>query len=930
MRIVNLLTESLVNPMGVDFRAPRLSWQIAGECRGTMQAAFQVMVREEEQGELFDSGRVESGETFLLLSNLKLRSRGRYFWRVRAWDTFGNEAISADAFWEMGLLDESEWQAEWIEPEQPRQFVTAQLVKDFRVYEELPDTSNCVPCHLLRREFCVTKPVRRARAYATAHGLYRLELNGRRVGDLELTPEPTSYDKYLQYQTYDVTELLNAGENCVGIHIAPGWWSGVIGLYSASCQYGDTIAALMQLEILYVDGTRETICTDDAFRSGVSPVQYAEIYMGEKYDANLEQAGWSCPGFAARDWKRVKCLSGYKSMLRGQDAEPIRVCRRYPAVRVFRTPKGEKMIDFGQVTAGKAHIEFSGAPGTEVRFRYTQELNKEGNYSLNITGNYNQATDTYIIGPDGHGVHEPLFVYHGFRYVMVEGEVQIDEKTLTALSMGSSLEETGRFSCSDSLVNRVQENIRWSLLGNFMGIPTDNPDRERAGWTGDAQMIVETACYNLGLAAFWRRWLEQMRLEQRADGKIPFIVPNWRCYDESDERRGKNTAAGWGDACIIVPWMNYMRYGDKRVLEENYTMMKRWLEYVAVEAAKNPDDIGELTPERAERLKYIWNTGWQYGDWLTPSDCTDDEGNFRYLPRKWPLKYFTPSCFYIYSADLMTKIALLLNRPEDSERYAALAQKIREASRTELYDERGIPKEDRQGAQIFTLYFHVLPQEYEDMILQHLLDQIRENGGRMDTGFSSTQYLPDVLTRAGKVKEAYDCLFSPEPPSWIYEVKKGATGVWEGWQAVMPDGTVNPVSFLQYGNAVIGNWLYSTVAGIRPEEPGFAKICISPEFDDRLDSAAATYRSVHGEIASAWEKRGGKVVLRVKIPANTEAVIALPGAKAERVLESGKPLSEAEGVRGARLRGEKLEVSVGSGEYSFAYETDAEQKEAMR
>lgn len=934
MKVEGLRCEALCNPIGVDFRAPRLTWRMQSGRRHTMQTAYRVIVSTQEasiaarQGDVFDSGRVESAQNACQVAGVAFASATRYFWSVCVWDNHGEEAwADSVAWWETGLLRPEDWEgAYFIEPPQRAQFATQQMVKDFRVYEELPDTERCVPCQLMRREFLLQKPVKKARAYATAHGLYRLEINGQRVGDLELTPEPTCYDKYLQYQTYDVTGMLQEGPNAVGLHIAPGWWSGIIGLYSASCQYGDKISALLKLVITFTDGTSMEICSDGSFVSAQSPYCYAEIYMGEKYDANLDQPGWSSPGFHAAGWKEVTCLPGGKDVLRGQNAEPIRVRETYPHKCVLKTPKGDTIIDFGQVTSGKAHIAFSGAPGTAVTFHYTQQLNEHGEYSLNITGNYNQATDTFVLGPEGKGIHEPLFVYHGFRYVMVRGDVQLDEENIWALSMSSNVAQAGTFRCSDARVNRLQENIRWSFFGNFIGIPTDNPDRERAGWTGDAQMVVETACYNLGIEAFWRRWLAMMRLEQRADGKIPFIVPNWRSYDESDERRGKNTAAGWGDACIIVPWMHYQRYGDVRILEENYAMMEKWMEYAAGQAALNPPDIGELAPERAEHLKYIWNTGWQYGDWLTPSDCTDENGNFRYLPRKWPLKYFTPSCFYVYSADLMAKIAGLLHKPEDVQRYRQLAQKIREACHAELFDENGMPKEDRQGAQVFALFFHIAPEGCEEKILNHLLELMRENGGRMDTGFSSTQYLPDVLTSHGHVRQAYDCLFNTQPPSWLYEVERGATGIWEGWQAVMPDGSVNPVSFLQCANGVIGNWLFSTVAGIRPDAPGFSAIRICPELDERLSSAQASYDCTYGRIESAWQIKDGMMTLRVSIPANTTAVVSLPEAVGKPVTENGVPLEGAEGVLGVQAAGERLEVRVGSGDYRFVYPLAAQAK----
>ena len=918
--VKELQCEYMFNPVGLDRREPGLSWMILESGRNHWQSAFRIRIfRKEGKGEktLLDTGRIESRRSFYVAERLPLESSERYFWRVKVWDEEDRESEwSEEAFFEIGLLNEEDWKdADWVEPDQrPEPLITQEEV-DFHIYPDLHDEERFVPSLILIRTFRVSGEVRRARTYVSAHGMYRLSVNGRRIGTYELAPEPTPYDKYIQYQTYDIGEYLRHGENELAIHLAPGWWSGVIGLKSSSCQYGDTMAAIMKTEIRYRDGRVEIIASDRRMQAYEGPYHYAELYMGECYDASRE---------GKRDRPLGIRLMPYdKSVLRGQNAPHIHIVKEVKLQKIFVSPHGETLLDFGEEMAGKARIAFTAARGTAVRFHYFQQLDRNGNYQLGIHNDYNQMTDTYIPDETGPVIYEPSFVYRGFRYVWAEGCLAIDPARTVGLMMSSVERTSGFFECSDSRVNRLSENIRRTAAANYFGIPTDNPDRERAGWTGDSQIFFEAGSFITETKAFFRRWLEMMRLEQEENGNIPLVVPYWASYRKMKHHKGDAgglpNSSAWGDACVIVPWLFYLQYGDERILSENLDMMLKWMGLVRQTVENlNPEAENGADPERRKKLQYLWNMGFHYGDWLTPSTCTDANGDFLYLPSSLPLQSFTPHCYYAYTNEIMGKILSILGRGKEGEAYSRRSLKIREAAFSELFDEQGHPKEGRQGALVLGVQFGIVPDALRKPVLDRLCNRIEENGGRMDTGFSSTQFILEVLAEHGYLREAYDLLFCNRMPSWLYEVEKGATSVWESWQAITPDGTVNPVSFIQYANGTVESFMFKTIAGIRSLTPGYRTVCICPEPDERLDYARAVYRTLQGEIVSAWKRENGWMMIDVVIPCNTEAYIYLPHAKLEEIREGAERTDRLEGMP-AEQKENKVLITCGSGEYRFSY-----------
>jgi alpha-L-rhamnosidase len=768
----------------------------------------------------------------------------------------------------------------------------------------------------LRKEFFVSKPIKKARAYATAHGCYRLKLNGKRVGNIELAPEATPYHQYLQYQTYDVADLLHAGENTFGAVLADGWWSSRIGNDGCSRQFGDKLALLAQIEIEYDDGEKETIYTDETFKSWDNgPLRFSDLYMGEKYDAQMECDGWDEHGYDDNRWQSVTEKNFDMSVLVGQNAEPMRAKQVLKPEKIYISPKGETIVDFGQVMTGNVKITFSGEKGKTAVISYTEQTDKDGNYDLSIMGRNNQHRDYYVFKSNAEETYEPSFTFRGFRYIRIEnycGSLKPDN--IEARLICSDMEITGTFECSDERLTKLQNNIKWSLLGNMLSIPMDNPDRERAGWTGDAGMIATTACFNLGMQAFWKRWLEEMRLEQREKGNIPMIIPFWKGYGI-----GTQSAAGWGDVCVLLPWASYCFYGDERILADNYEMMQKWIEFVRRTAeSSNPDDIGELDFEHEQRLKYIWNNSFQFGDWLTPSATFDPEREeFSYT--EMPLAEYTPSFYYALSTGLMSKIAKILNKPSDAAYYENLNKTVVQASTEEFYHSGAIMNSPFQGYSVLALQAGFVPKNNVEDVKSRLLELIHKNDGKMDTGFTSTQFLFDVLVRHGETKTAFDLLFQNKIPSWLYEIESGATGIWESWMAILPGGKINPVSFIQYANGCIGDWMYRMIGGIDLTENGCSRIKMAPQMDERISSAKAELNSVKGIILSEWKMEEEKFKYSIKVPVNAIAEVHLPQANAENILESGKPLAKQDGILSVNQGEQEVVVEIGSGTYEFVY-----------
>ena len=798
-------TEYKENPLGIDARKPRLSWQLVSSGRGVRQSAYEIRVARTEAAVrgghdlVWTSGRVASDEsTQRTYEGPALQSGQRYHWQVRVWDGAGTASPwSTPAWWEMGLLEPSDWKASWIEPDLPE------------------DVKTSGPAPMLRRAFKLSGAVARARAYVTSHGLYELHLNGRRVGDQLFTPGWTSYNKRLQYQTYDVTSLLKSGDNAVGVLLGNGWYRGDLPGGRRNV-YGDRLGLLLQIEVTYQDGRREIVGSDGSWKAATGPILMSEIYHGETYDARLERAGWTSPGFDDREWSGVRVVDHRKDDLIAPAGPPVRRIETVRPVKIFKTPAGDTVVDLGQNMVGWLQLKVQGPAGSTVTLRHAEVLDKEGNF---YTANLRVAKQTlrYTLRGGGPETFEPHFTFFGFRYVAVDGYPgELSPESLTGIVIHSDMTPSGTLETSSPLVNQLQHNIQWGQKGNFLDVPTDCPQRdERLGWTGDAQAFARTAAFNMDVAAFFTKWTKDVIADQYPNGSVPHVIPDVLT------RPGNVAAgsAGWADAAVIVPWTMYLSYGDRRILEDQYGSMTRWLEYVRQRAG---DD-------------FIWDGDVHFGDWLA---YTAPSREARSYPGATTSKDLIATAFFAHSTDLLQRIAHILGREEDAARYGELLSKIKSAFQAEYVTSRGRVGEATQTAYVLALQFDLLPEDMRRTAAERLAREVRERK-HLTTGFLGTPYLCHVLSRYGYLDEAYMLLNREEYPSWLYPVKQGATTIWERWDGQKPDGTFQDVSmnsFNHYAYGAVGEWMYRVMAGIEIDEaaPGYEHILIQPQPGRRL------------------------------------------------------------------------------------------------
>jgi alpha-L-rhamnosidase len=894
LRLVDLRCESMTDPLGIGVLRPRFSWELRSEKPGTLQTAYRIRAAE-TPGELatraaglWDSGRIEARSSIHVpYGGPALRSGQRVHWCVQAWDQDGAASRDSEVAWfEMGLLTPDDWSAQWIEPSLPPASPEpkASLVTvAFHPRKTVPPEMRLQPCTLLRREFVVRAGVKRARAYATAHGVYRIEINGSRVDAREFAPEFTAYAKLLCTQTYDVTALLAVGANAVGATVADGWWCGRVGMTGDSCQYGDRHALLLQLDIEYEDGSTERVVSDDRFRCATGPAVYSDIFIGEKHDARLERDGWSRPGYGAADWKPVVVVDHGFANLKPQHGGPVKAVMEIEPIAVLRTPKGETVVDLGQVIAGRMRLRVRGEAGTSVTLEHGEVLDQQGNFLRNVAGRNKDQTDVYVLKGGGKEVYEPAFTFHGFRFVRVTGFPGTPTVAdFTGVVLSSLDTTTGRFTCSDPRLDRLVDNVVWSQRANMLSIPTDCPQRERAGWTGDIQIFAPTAAFLLDVEPFLTRWLRSVEADQLPDGQVPHVVPYLKAYREDIGGMFRtDSSAGWGDACILVPLAMYRKYGDRRVLEEMYGVMERWMDFMRKNAAEHSplrfhlNPLNWLSRRRRETERLLRDTGWHYGDWLIPSRSAS--GTVGMFTGAFSTKRPVASSYYAYSAARMGEIAGILGKEDDRRRYEALAVKVGAAFASRHVRRNGRMRPATiQGVYILALQFGLVPEKLRARAVEHLVRLIHRNGDRLDTGFLSVPHLLDVLADNGHRALADKLLYQEECPSWLYEVKRGATTIWESWKAIEPDGRVTDVSYNHYAFGCVGDWMVRTIGGLEELEPGYLRFRVAPCPDASLTHAEIVFHSVHGGIEVAWKRVDGRFHLRVAVPCNTTAQVEMP------------------------------------------------------
>jgi alpha-L-rhamnosidase len=875
IRVHHLKVEGRVNPLGLGTQRPRLSWIIVSDEPSQEQTAYQVQVAStterlgSDRPDIWDSGVVPSRESVLVpYGGPSLASNTTYHWRVRVQDRQGRFSDwSESACWSMGLLTSDEWQGQWIG-------------RELEAGEVLP-----APTYL-RKEFHLDRPVRRAYVYATALGVYELRLNGDRVGDGRFAPGWTDYAKRVQYQTYEVTHLLKKGDNAFGTILGTGWYAGHVGMMGRHI-YGTIPRFLMQLMLEFEDGTEQIITTDDTWTMSTGPLIYSDIIKGERYDARLEEPGWDRPGFASIAWQPVTCYPPCQGILTAQEDEPIRVMEMLHPVKMWRTERGTFIFDLGQNIAGWVRIRLRGEAGQTVMIEHAEMLDADGTL---YTANLRKAVqkDIYILRGSGKDeVYEPRFTYHGFRYVEVEGADDLDEHSLVGCAAYSAMAPAGLIETSDERVNRLYHNIVWGQKGNFFSVPTDCPQRdERLGWTGDAQVFARTASYNMNVAAFFRKYMIDITDAQREDGAFPDTAPDagWSEFKKiSSAKWFAPDNAGWGDAGVIIPWTMYLMYGDRRILEDHYEAMKRWVEYLK----RNSD--GWIRPDYAN-----------HADWLSIGEETP--------------KDVLATQYFAYSVSLLARIAEALGRMDDAATYRQLFEAINAAFVDRYVSEDGTITGDTQTVYVLALSFRMLPQHLAEKAVHKLLKRIEANNWHLSTGFLGVSCLLPVLSDHGHHDLACRLLLTDTFPSWLYSVKHGATTIWErwdGWTEERGFQTPSMNSFNHYSLGSVGEWMYRYLAGIEPDpaSPGFRRIRIAPRPCPGLPEVRGSYHSEYGLISTHLRCDEGRreLTLQVAIPVNTTAIVSLPG-------EAREVSGDAAAV--GLTPGERT-YEIGSGTYGF-------------
>lgn len=835
MKLYDLRTEYRVNPVGLSNRRPRFSWKMDSTEKNTMQTSYKINIMDENGNQVWDSGTKTSQDSVLIsYDGEKLESETCYTVLVSVTDNHGNTAEIEGTF-ETGIFDNSQFSAQMITGNFPAE-----------------ETA----CPVFGKKFAVKKKVKKARLYATAHGVYEVTLNGQTVGDYRMAPGWTSYHNRLQYQIYDVTPKLTA-ENKMEITVGNGWYKGILGFTCEPNRYGTQAGAFAELHIFYEDGSKEVIATDESWSVRTGEIRYSEIYMGETI--NTDEPEITTGTVITKDFDR--------SILTAQENEPVRITERISGKELITTPKGERLVDFGQILTGVVELRVKGKKGQKIVIRHAEVLNKDGNFYPE-TLRQAKSIDTFICNGKEQ-IFRPHFTFHGFRYICVEGLDKFTEDQFTACVTHSDMEKTGDFSCSNRKVNQLQKNITWSQRDNFLDIPTDCPQRdERLGWMGDAQVFSWTAAFNRNTALFYTKWMRDIAAESSLEKGVPHVVP---------DILGQYSSSAWSDAAVIIPWVVYQIYGDKDILEENWKCMHEWVDYIRNNCGENG----------------LWQTGFQYGDWLAldKEESADRTGATD--------KYMIANAYYLYVTDLVKKTAEVLGKTEEASIYANLYTVTRKAFQEEYYTATGRIVSETQTGAILSLYFNLARQKDRERILNILLTNIANHKNHLATGFVGTPYICHTLSENGEHEIAATLFMKEDYPSWLYAVNMGATTIWERWNSIRPDGTfdesgMNSLNHYAYGS--VGDWMYRKIAGLSQLEPGYKKFQIKPMFVKGIEEWGTKFESVYGKIVAETSCKNGKIHMHVEVPANTTAVIILPE------------------------KNETLEV--GSGIYDYEYETE--------
>ena len=835
-----LQCEHLESPLGIDAPAPRLSWQMADPRPGARQTGYRIVVGTDSmevlrgKGRCWDTGRIASDAMLVRYEGTRLEPFTRYYWRVTLWDRQHRTATSAVHAFETGMMDSGNWQGSWIDDGHDIDYKPA-------------------PC--FRRSFTLERTVRSARLYIAAGGLYELRINGSRIGDHRLDPLYTRYDRRNLYVTYDVTEALRRGENVVGVVLGNGWYNHQSGavwdFHRAPWRNRPTFC--LDLRIEFTDGTQTTVCTDLDWRSASGPLLFNSIYTSEHYDARLEQPGWDAPGFDDASWSGVRYRSAPSACITAQQAVPIRQTRRYAPVSFRRLDDRHYLYDFGQNMAGVTRFRTIGEAGTSFRLIHAERLHPDGHADLSNIDVYFRPfdagdlfqTDLVTLGTDSVDFMA-RFNYKGFRYVEVVADrpVELHAADLVAYAQHSDVESVGRISASDSLVGGICRATRNSYLSNLMGYPTDCPQREKNGWTGDGHLAIETGLYNFDGFTVYEKWMADHRDEQQPNGVLPDIIPT------SGWGYGTQNGLDWTSSIALIPWTLYLFYGDPQPLEACYEAIKRYVDYV-------------------DRHSPTHLSAWGRGDWVPVRSRSSLE--------------LTSSVYFYVDATILARAATLMGREEDRIRYTALASAIRKAINDKYLDRAtGCYASGTQTELSVPLKWGVVPDDMRARVAELLVRKVEQEGWHLDVGVLGARAILDALSENGHAETAWRLATQRTYPSWGWWIVNGATTLLENWDLRATHDISD--NHMMFGD--VGGWFYRGLGGIRPDpdDPGFRHILLTPAClgPERFE---ARYDSPRGRIVSGWSRRGRTVTCRIEIPANCTATLRLPAV-------SGIPVQE--------------------------------------
>ena len=853
MRAIELRTEYLKEPLGLDNRHPRFYWKCEN---GIKQTAYCISAKKADEV-VWDTGKIYSDRmTHIPYEGPPLKSRDRIAWSVSLWDEQDRKGEAVTSWFEMGLLDEHDWEAHWISG------------------NYTPRKNERYPVDCFKKTFRLQKDIKKARLYMTACGLYEATINGRRVGNFELAPGCTDYRYRIQYQSYDVTELLGS-ENTLEMQLADGWYRGSIGCFGPTNVFGKQTKLLCQLEVEFEDGTHEKIISDDSFSwSNDGAIRFADLKDGEVVDASFTP---SYQGTAALVKEKLVPTASNNVDIKQQE---------HFTPKLILTPSGKKVLDFGQNIAGFLSFRIKGDKGQRIKLRLGEILDEDGEFTqknfqklkpakefgavkklLLITGNESKIPGELAATPKqeiecvcsgGEDEYRTRFAIFGFRYAEVETDIRIEPEQFTAIAVYSDMEETGSFSCSNEKVNRFLENTRWSMKGNFADIPTDCPTRERLGWTGDGQVFFHTAAFLMNIAPFYRKWLHDFADGQFKNGKNAAVIP----YVGMDMvYNNTGGSVGWADAVVLIPYRFWKWYGDKEIIETFYPQMARYAQFMIKNTGMKNKKMAKDNPFD----QYTYEKGFHLGEWLEPEE-------FRSSPRERTLHTEICTAYLHETMKCMSEIAAAIGKEEDTVIFREYAKGAKAAYEWLFLQNKSFDT-NRQAVLVRPLAFGLAEGEKREEIATALVSAVKNRDYRVGTGFLSTPFLLEALSNNGYTDIAYKMLENEKAPSWLAEVNAGATTVWEDWEG--------KESHNHYSPGAVCEWLFHTVGGI--EVSGENHFKIKPQPGGTLEYATASYNSLYGLAATSWKKGTEGYQLEVTIPANTTAEICLPNHMPETV-----------------------------------------------